>query len=314
MDTPSTVEVEGRRLSLSNLGKVLYPEAGFTKGQVIEYYRRVAPALLAHLRDRPLTLKRYPGGSGAAFFYQKQCPSHAPPWVASVAVPSGRAADKVVRYCLAQDLATLVWLANLAALELHPLLATAQDVGAPTVVAFDLDPGPPAGVLECAQVACWLRKLLDELGLACFPKTSGAKGLQVYVPLGPGPGHGYDRTKAFAHALASLLRRLHPGQVVERMDKALRRGKVLIDWSQNHPTKTTVAAYSLRAGERPTASTPLTWDEVTGALESKDPGRLRFEAPAVVERVERLGDLFEPVLSLRQALPDLAPGPPSGET
>ncbi|MGH9067428.1 MAG: non-homologous end-joining DNA ligase [Acidimicrobiales bacterium] len=300
----TVVEVEGRQLSLSNLDKVLYPATGFTKGHVIDYYRRVAPALLPHLRGRPLTLKRYPDGTAGPHFYEKNCPSHAPPWVPTATVRGrGRGGEQEIRYCTAGDLATLVWLANLAALELHPLLATGDDPDRPTVVAFDLDPGPPAGVVESAGVALLLRRVLDDLGLAGFPKTSGSKGLQVYVPLNR--PHGYDDTKGFAHALARLLAGRHPDQVVERMDKGLRRGKVLIDWSQNDRSKTTVCAYSLRAGEAPTVSAPLGWDEVEAAVGGRGPG-LRFEAGDVLARVERRGDLFEPVLSLRQSLPRMA--------
>ena len=290
------VEVEGRRLSLSNLDKVMYPETGFTKGQVIDYYTRVAPALLPHLRGRPLTLKRYPDGVGGAYFYEKQCPSHRPGWVDTAAIP---ARGKVIDFCLANDLPTLVWAANLADLELHPSLSLAQRVEQPTTMAFDLDPGPPATIVECCEVALRLRDVLDQLGLECFPKTSGSKGMQVYVPLNTETT--YDETKPFARALAELLEKQQRGLVVSSMKKELRKGRVLIDWSQNDEHKTTVCVYSLRARDRPTVSTPLTWAEV----EAGDPERLAFEAEDVLERVEQQGDLFEPVATLEQRLPDL---------
>ncbi len=313
MASPSAnveVELEGRRLKLSNLDKVLYPESGFTKGQVIDYYVRVSSALLPHLNRRPLTLKRYPNGVDAGFFYEKQCPSHRPDWVRTVSIPSERTKGKEVNYCTADDLPTLAWLANLAAIELHPLLARADGatggssrdaVNQPTTVAFDLDPGPPADVVTCAQVACWLREVLDELGLAAFPKTSGSKGLQVYVPLNT--PHTYDDTKPFAHAIARLLEKHHPDHALEKMDKSLRRGKVLIDWSQNHITKTTICAYSLRARPAPTVSTPISWEEVERGREADGAQRLHFEADEVLERLERSGDLFAPVLDLEQRLP-----------
>ena len=282
---------------------MLYPEAGFTKGQVIDYYVRVADVLLPHLRDRPLTLKRYPNGVDESFFYEKQCPSHRPDWVSTQPVPSRGTEGKVINYCVVNDVPTLVWVANLASLELHTLLACRETVR-PTMVAFDLDPGPPADIIDCAQVGVWVRDVLTELGLESFPKTSGSKGLQLYVPLNT--PHTYDDTKPFAHALARLLEKQHPDKVVEKMDKALRTGKVLIDWSQNHITKTTVCVYSLRARPRPTVSTPVTWDEVEDALAARDPALLTFEAGTVLERVERDGDLFEPVATLEQKLPKLA--------
>jgi bifunctional non-homologous end joining protein LigD len=295
------VTIEGRRLKLSNLDKMLYPDAGFTKGEVIDYYTRIAPVLLPHLRRRPLTLKRYPNGVDQHFFYEKNCPKHRPEWVSTVGVWSQRnQAD--VNYCLADDLPTLVWVANLASLELHTQLSHASDVQRPTMVVFDLDPGPPATVVECAQVALWLRELLDDLGgLQAFPKTSGSKGLQVYVPLNTPVT--YSDTKPFAHALARLLEERHPRHVLSVMTKELRKGKVFIDWSQNDDSKTTVCVYSLRARPRPTVSTPVTWDEVEEAAGSGDPATLSFEAGEVLARVERHGDLFAPVAALEQALP-----------
>ena len=289
------VDVEGRRLKLSNLDKVLFPQTGFTKGQVIDYYTRVAPTVLPHLRGRALTLKRYPNGVEGHFFYEKQKPSHAPEWVRTKTIEAG---DRMIDFVLCDDLATLVWLANLADLELHPSLALAQDPDRPTVIAFDLDPGPPAGLAECRQVALLLRDTLAHVGLECFPKSSGSKGMQVYVPLNTPVT--YDDTKPFAHALAQLLEREHGDLIVSRMKKSLRTGKVLIDWSQNDRHKTTVAAYSLRAREPATVSTPLTWDEV-----EDDDGKLMFEAHELLERVAEHGDLFEPVLELKQRLPKL---------
>jgi bifunctional non-homologous end joining protein LigD len=295
------VEVEGRSLSLSNLDKVMYPAVGFTKGQVIDYYTRVAPVLLPHLRDRPLTLKRYPNGVDGQYFYEKNCPKHRPEWVRAEPV---QMSDKVIRFCVADDLATLVWTSNLADLELHTSLSRVDDIRRPTILAFDLDPGAPATIVECSRVALWLRTLFGELGMECFPKTSGSKGMQVYVPLNVG-GVTYDDTKPFARAIAQLIEKQHPKQVTSVMRKDLRPGKVFVDWSQNDEKKTTVCVYSLRARERPTASTPLTWDEVEGCLAAEDPDLLAFEAGEVLERVEEHGDLFAPVLELEQDLPDL---------
>jgi bifunctional non-homologous end joining protein LigD len=294
------VEVEGRTLSLSNLDKVFYPETGYTKGQVIEYYTRIAPVLLPHLRGRHLTLKRYPDGVRGPYFYEKQCPGHRPDWVQTAAVWS-RHNGRNITYCLADDLATLVWLANLADLELHTPLARAVDPKAPTVLAFDLDPGPPANIVQCAEVACRLRDAFDHFGLLSFPKTSGSKGMQLYVPLNT-PAT-YDQTKPFAQGLAQVLERRHPDLVVSDMRKSLRAGKVLIDWSQNDEHKTTVCAYSLRARERPTVSTPLEWEEVEQLMRSRDPEELAFTGDDVLARVAEHGDLFGPVLDLQQELP-----------
>jgi bifunctional non-homologous end joining protein LigD len=289
------VEVESRRLSLSNLDKVMYPRVGFTKGQVIDYYTRIASVLLPHLRGRPLTLKRYPDGVEGEFFYEKQCPSHRPDWVHTAAIVTGR---KTIDFCLCDDLPTLVWAANLADLELHPSLSLAEKIDRPTMMAFDLDPGPPAGLAECCQVALLLREALARLGLECFPKTSGSKGLQLYVPLNV-EHVSYDDTKPFSNALARHLEAEHPKLIVSRQKKELRRGKVLIDWSQNDEHKTTVCVYSLRARDRPTVSTPVAWDELA------DPHGLSFDADAVLDRVEERGDLFAPVIDLEQALPAL---------
>jgi bifunctional non-homologous end joining protein LigD len=294
------VEVGGRRLRLSNLDKVMYPEVGFTKGHVIDYYTRIAPAVLPHLRGRPLTLKRYPDGVDGQHFYEKQCPSHRPDWVSTAAIPTGR---KTIDFCLVDDLPTLVWAANLADLELHTSLSLAEEIERPTMMVFDLDPGEPAAILECCRVALWLRATLAQLGLECLPKTSGSKGLQVYVPLGVDVT--YADTKPLAYALAQHLEREHGELVVSSMKKSLRRGKVLIDWSQNDEHKTTVCVYSLRARERPTVSTPLAWGEVERALAAGDPECLVFDSGQVLARVEEGGDAFAPVLSLKQRLPAL---------
>ncbi|MGH2948444.1 MAG: non-homologous end-joining DNA ligase [Solirubrobacteraceae bacterium] len=294
------VEIDGRTLSLSNLDKLLYPQAGFTKGHVIDYYTRVAPVLLNHLRGRPLTLKRYPNGVEGSFFYEKQCPSHRPDWVRTAPVYS-RSNDRTIDFCLADDLPTLVWLANLADLEMHTSLALAEDVKQPTMLAFDLDPGPPATIVECAEVALELREVFDHIGLEAFPKTSGSKGMQIYVPLNTPVT--YKETKGFALGLAQLLERRLPKLVVSQMTKSLRKGKVFVDWSQNDEHKTTVCVYSLRALAQPTVSTPLLWREVEGVVESRDPDDLVFTSADVLERVAEHGDPFAPVLELEQALP-----------
>ena len=294
------IEVEGRRLSLSNLGKVFYPATGFTKGEVIDYYTRIAPVLLPHLRGRHLTLKRYPDGVDGQFFYEKQCPRHRPDWVRTARVPI-RTDGRSIDYCLVEDLATVVWLANLADLEMHTPLARADSPAAPTMLAFDLDPGPPATIVECAEVACRLREAFDHFGLLAFPKTSGSKGMQLYVPLNTPTT--YRVTKPFAQGVAQVLERRHPELVVSEMRRDLRAGKVFIDWSQNDEHKTTVCVYSLRARERPTVSTPITWDEVEAVLRSRDPDELAFTSDEVLARVAEHGDGFAPVLALEQELP-----------
>jgi bifunctional non-homologous end joining protein LigD len=298
----SVIEVQGKTLKLSNLEKVLYPATGFTKQKIIDYYVRIAPALLPHLAGRALTRKRYPNGVDAEFFYEKNAPMHRRDWVKTVPVWS-RHNRRTIHYILADDLATLVWLANLASLELHPSLSLAQDITSPTMMVFDLDPGPPANIVQCCQVGLLLREVFEKFGLESFPKTSGSKGLQIYVPINTPTT--YEVTKTFAHALAQLLEHEHPDLVVSDMKKQIRTGKVLVDWSQNDEHKTTVAVYSLRAREHPTVSTPVSWEEVQRCLKKKDAGLLVFEAPQVVARFEKLGDLFEPVLKLKQELPRL---------
>jgi bifunctional non-homologous end joining protein LigD len=300
--TDSAVDIQGRNLKLTNLEKVLYPAAGFTKKDVIDYYVRIAPAIIPHLAGRALTRKRYPDGVEGEPFFEKNAPMHKPDWVKTAPIWSGRN-RRTVNYILADDLPTLVWLANLAALELHPSLALAEEITRPTEMVFDLDPGPPANIVLCCQVGLWLREIFDHFGLQSFPKTSGSKGLQIYIPLNTPVT--YDVTKMFAHALAQLLEHDHRDLVLSEMSKSARTGKVFVDWSQNDEHKTTIGVYSLRARERPTVSTPVTWEEVEKALKKKDASLLVFEAKQVVARVEKLGDLFEPVLELKQALPDL---------
>lgn len=304
MSASRQVEVDGRELKLTNLDKVLYPKAGFTKGEVVDYYARVAPAIVPHLAGRAVTLRRFPEGVEDldAAFFEKRCPKHRPKWVKTAKVEAGPRAGKI-EFCVCDSLPTLVWMAQLAAIELHPSLSLSRAPKRPTVLAFDLDPGAPADVIDCCRIAVRLRDLFDHFGVACFPKTSGSKGLQVYVPLNTQVS--YDQTKPFAKAIAQLLEKQTPDQVVSKMKKVERKGKVFVDWSQNHQRKTTIAVYSLRARERPTVSTPIGWDEVDAALESKDPGSLVFEAGDVLERVDRHGDLFAPVLELKQSLPEL---------
>jgi bifunctional non-homologous end joining protein LigD len=298
----SSVEIQGRHLKLSNLQKVMYPATGFTKQQVIDYYARIAPAILPHLAGRALTRKRYPDGVEAEPFFEKNAPMHRPEWVKTAPIWS-EGNRRTVHYVLCNDLSTLVWLANLAALELHPSLALAKDIKCPTEMVFDLDPGAPATIVQCCQVGLWVREIFEHFGLQSFPKTSGSKGLQIYVPLNTPTT--FEATKMFSHALAQLLEHDHPDLVVSDMKKKLRTGKVLVDWSQNDEHKTTVAVYSLRAREHPTVSTPVKWEEVERAFKKKDASMLVFEAPQVVSRFEKMGDLFEPVLELKQRLPDL---------
>jgi bifunctional non-homologous end joining protein LigD len=288
------VLIDGRRLKLSNWDKVLFPQAGFTKGDLIAYYARIAPAVLPHLRDRPLTLKRYPSGVENPYFYEKNSPSHRPEWVQTARVNG-------VHYTLAQDRATLVWLANLADIELHTSLSLAEHPERPSMLVFDLDPGAPADVVQCCEVALVLRGLFGQLGLESVAKTSGSKGLQVYVPLN-GPT-SYEETKPFARRVAELMETRMSELVVSRMTKRLRPGKVLVDWSQNDAHKTTVTVYSIRARERPTVSAPVGWEEVQRCHDEQDAGILTFEGDAVLARIARAGDPFAMLLSTRQELP-----------
>jgi bifunctional non-homologous end joining protein LigD len=302
--TSRQVEVDGRELKLTNLDKVLYPEAGFTKGEMVDYYAKVAPAIVPHLSGRAVTLRRFPEGVDDldAAFFEKRCPKHRPKWVKTARVEAGPHAGKI-DFCVCDSRPTLVWMAQLAAIELHPSLSLSRAPKRPTVLAFDLDPGPPADIVDCCRVALRLRELFGHFDVESFAKTSGSKGLQVYVPLNR--EIYYEQTKPFAKAIAQLLEKQTPDQVVSKMKKVERKGKVFVDWSQNHQRKTTIAVYSLRARERPTASTPVTWDEVTNAAENEDADSLVFEAGQVLERIEDHGDLFAPVLKLEQELPEL---------
>ena len=300
MSNRAELIVGGQTLSVSNLDKILYPKAGFTKGQVIDYYIRIADALLPHLKDRPLTMKRYPNGVENEFFYEKNCPSHRPKWVKTAKVWS-EGNNRMMDYCLAQDLPTLVWAANLADLELHTSLSRKDAVERPTMMVFDLDPGAPADIVQCCQVGIWLRDILQEMKLQSWAKTSGSKGLQLYVPLNTAVT--YDETKALSHALAEYLEREHSNLVVSKMSKALRKGKIFVDWSQNDEHKTTICVYSLRAKEEPTVSTPVTWQEVETTLKKKDAKRLVFRCEKTLQRVEKMGDLFEEVETRKQKLP-----------
>ena len=294
----SLVEIEGHQLKLTNLDKVLYPETGFTKGEVIDYYARIAPAILSHLDDRCVTFRRYPNGVDGKDFFEKRCPSHRPDWVQVALGPGDRRGG--IDYCVIGDTASLVWAANLAALELHTPMSHTADMTKPNMVVFDLDPGPPAGMTECAEVALDLRHALDSIGLAIFPKTSGSKGLQLYLPLNT--PHTTEQARSFALAIGQVLAKHHPDRVLTDMKKALRAGKVFIDWSQNADFKTTICAYSLRARPHPTVSTPVTWDEVDEAANDEP---LSFEAADVLARFEELGDLFAETQTLEQTLPAL---------
>jgi bifunctional non-homologous end joining protein LigD len=295
------VQVGDRTLRLTNLDKVYWPQVGFTKGQMIQYYPRLAPVLRPHLRDRPITLKRYPDGVEGQMFYEKNCPRHRPPWVSTAQVWSG-GNQRYMYYCVINDLPSLVWVAQLGTIELHSSLSLQHKIEQPQALVFDLDPGPPATIVECCRVALWLREWFEEHDLEACCKTSGSKGLQMYVPLNTPVD--YAHTKRISKDLAQKLEREHPDQVVHVQRKTLREGRVLIDWSQNDQVKTTVSVYSLRARERPTVSTPVSWEEVEQCLQKEDPQMLVFESDQVLDRVERLGDLFEPLLTRRQTLPE----------
>jgi len=295
------VEVAGKQLTLSNLDKVLYP-TGFNKGQLIDYYVRIAPVLLPHLKDRPLTLKRYPNGVTGFHFYEKNCPAHRPEWVKTAKIWS-EGNNRWMDYCTVHELPTLVWLGNLADIELHTSLSRAQKMQQPTMLVFDLDPGVPANIVECCEVGIWVREIFAKLGLKTFAKTSGSKGLQIYCPLNSAVT--YDDTKPFARTVARLLENQRPDFVVSDMKKALRVGKIFVDWSQNDDYKTTVCVYSMRAKEKPTVSTPLEWKEVENCRKKGDASLLVFEYDEVLRRVEQHGDLFAPVLKLKQKLPPI---------
>ncbi len=296
------VEIAGKRLSLSNLEKDLYPTCGFTKAHVLEYYRRLAPCILPHLNGRALTLKRYPDGVGGEFFFEKRCPPHSPAWVRTADLL--RDDGERVTVCLVNDLATLIWVENLASLELHVPLARAGSPGTPDAMVFDLDPGEGADILDCARVALILRDILSRLRLESFVKTSGQKGLHVYVPLNR-PETTFDETKGFSRAVAVSLQKNYPDLVTARMAKEQRTGRVFINWEQNDPSKTMICVYSLRAREEPTVSFPLTWVELESLERQGDPARFVIGPTEAVHRAETVGNLFHEVLAIKQKLPHL---------
>jgi bifunctional non-homologous end joining protein LigD len=295
------LEVQGRTLTVTNLDKVFYPAAGFTKGQLIDYYIRVSEYMLPHLKDRPVTLKRYPDGVEGGFFYEKNAPRYTPEWVKTFPVPR-RSGESNINYIMVNDLATLVWCANIATIEFHTFLHRVPAIDRPTEIVFDLDPGEGSSVLKCAEVAFILREVLDELKLKSFPKVSGSKGIQIYVPLNTAAT--YDATGAFARTLAQLLERRHPKLIISEMAKDVRKNKVFIDWSQNADFKTTAAVYSMRAkSQHPFISAPVSWEELEKALADKESAGLYFQPEAALERLKRVGDLFAPLLKLKQRLP-----------
>jgi bifunctional non-homologous end joining protein LigD len=302
VSTKQSLSVGKHKLEVSNLDKVFYPDSGFTKGDMIDYYRSVSEVVLPHLKQRPVTLKRYPNGVEGFSFYEKACPEHRPSFVKTVAIRRKRD-DKDVNYCQLNTEAALVWASNLANLELHVALGSARAPQKPHSVVFDLDPGEGTGVLECAEVALRLKKLFDSLERDSVVKTSGSKGLQLYIPLNTPVT--YEDTRPWAQAVAGRLEAETPDAIVSKPSKEARRGKVFIDWSQNNPSKTTVCVYSLRAKARPTVSTPVTWDEIRAAVKASDPEALVFDSQAVLERIAAQGDLFEPVLNMKQRLPKL---------
>lgn len=299
-----SVKVGRRTLELSNLQKVFFPAVGFTKGDVITFYREIAPVILPHLKNRPLTLKRYPDGVTGKHFYEKEAPRYTPEWVRTFAVPrkEARGGDTEIDYVLITDEPSLIWTVNLANVEMHTFLARAPQIDRPSSVVFDLDPGPPADIIDCCTLALELRRFFETLELECVVKVSGSKGLQLYVPLN---GRStYDVTKPFAETVARLMEEQHPDLAISKMQKSARVGKVLIDWSQNEDFKTTVAPYSMRAkSDRPYISLPVQWKEVERAAKNKDAGKLYFEPKSVLKRVEKLGDLFASLLTLKQSLP-----------
>ncbi len=295
------VALAGKRLPLSNLEKDLYPSYGFTKAHVLDFYRRIAKFMLPHLKDRALTLKRYPEGVDKEFFFEKRCPSHRPDWVKTAEIGSGRERMTV---CMVNDLETLIWVGNLASIELHVPMARAVSPDTPDYMVFDLDPGHPADVLVCARVALILRDLLSGLGVVSCAKTSGKKGLHMYVPLNR-KETTFEDTRKFSRAVAEIMQKNYPALVTARMAKEHRRSKVFINWSQNDASKTMVCVYSLRAGEKPTVSFPLEWRELEKLASQKDPERLQMIHSEAIRRVERKGDLFREVLTKKQKLPYL---------
>ena len=294
------LEIDGKGLTLTNLDKVMYPETGFTKGQVIDYYKEIAHCILPHIKDRPITMKRFPNGIGGEYFYEKAAPSHTPAWAKTFEVPSNRK-NSFINYILINDVATLVWSANLANLEIHPFLAKAPNIDQPTMVIFDLDPGDGADILSSCEVAFLLKDLLERLDLESFVKVSGSKGVHLHVPLNTPVT--YEATQPFAKSVAQLLENERPDLVVSEMSKFKRKGKVLVDWSQNSEHKSTAAVYSLRAKVKPFVAMPVSWDELRKAIKAKDAAGLFFEPDAALKRAKKIGDLFAPALKLKQKLP-----------
>ena len=292
----TVVELEGERLRVRNLDKVLYPATGFTKAEVIDYYVRVAPAMLPHVTGRGVTLRRYPDGVDGPSFFEKRCPTHRPDFVKTVLGPGDR--NGGIDYCCIDSVPAMAWVANMAGLEIHAPMAKGDDIESPLACVFDLDPGAPADIVDCARVGLAIRDVLAGIGLECFPKTSGSKGMQLYVPLNR--PHTHEHAGDFAHAVAQVLQKHRPDEVTSVMAKKVRGGKVFIDWSQNSRHKTTVAAYSLRARPEPTVSTPVTWDEVSDTADGEP---LSFTAPEVLDRIAEFGDLFAPVAEFEQELP-----------
>ncbi len=295
------VVVDGKTIRVTNLDKVLYPATGFTKGQVIEYYQRIAPVMLPHISARAVTLKRCPDGVEAEPFFSKNCPPHRPSWIRTVRVPASNARGEV-NYCVANDTATLVWFANLAAIELHVCLAHVEDVRRPTSVVFDLDPGAPATLVECARVALRIREICRRMGLETVAKVSGSKGLHIYIPLNTPVT--YAQTMPWAHSMAEVLVRQEPDLVISEMARSLRPGRVFVDWSQNDEHKTTVCAYSLRGKSEPSVSAPVRWEEIEAVAKGKKK-ELSFTPEETLARVAQDGDLFEGNVTLRQHLPDI---------
>ena len=298
----TVVGIAGKRLALSNLEKVLYPSYGFTKAHILEYYRSISRFVLPHLKDRALTLKRYPDGVEEDFFFEKRCPSHRPSWVKTAELK--RDDEERMTVCLVNDLETLIWVENLASLELHVPLARADSPETPDSMVFDLDPGDQANVLDCTRVALILRDLLSDMRLASFPKTSGKKGIHVYVPLNRKETTFVD-TKKFSKAVAELLQKNYPDLVTAKMAKEYRKKKVFINWSQNDSSKTMVCVYSLRAREKPFVSFPLSWEELENLAGQRDPEKLHVLYSEAVSRAGEKGDLFQEVLMKRQKLPHL---------
>ncbi len=294
-----TVKIEGKSLTLTRLNKILYPEDGFTKAQVLDYYRQISPWMLPHLDNRMLTLKRYPEGTHGLFFYEKRCPAYKPAWMKTKRIKSTHGKEDIT-YCEVENLPGLLWIANLATLEFHTLLSTAANPKRPSSMVFDLDPGPGFGLHDCCRTALILRNFFKQFKLECFPKTSGGKGLHFYIPLNTPVT--FDQTKQFAHDTAQLFAQKYPAEITANMKKSERGNRIFIDWSQNDSHKTTVCVYSLRAKEHPYVSMPLEWKEVEACARAKKDTAYQFTADKAVARVKKRGDLFKPVLTMKQTL------------